>query len=220
MKKINLVIILFLTVNFSFAQSDSITVSKIKTPSSIYLAYNSSIVYPGLRSGFETPIISIQINKKKKSGKQKLIFKDQFLTTNLGWYHHPTFHDNIYLTAGYTLRRTNKKGFFTEFSPEIGYSRTFLGGTAYQVDESGNVFIKKMAGNNYALISIGGGFGYDFSIAKSKPISIYYKINMLTMFPYNSTVYLRPTMELGVIFKTNNFLMFNSKIKNINRNKI
>lgn len=220
MKKINLFIILFLTINFSFAQSDSITVSKIKTPSSIYLSYNSSIVYPGLRSGFETSIISIQIDKKKKSGKQKLIFKDRFLTTNLGWYHHPTFHDNIYLTAGYTLRRTNKKGFFTEFSPEIGYSRTFLGGTTYQVDESGNVFIKKMAGNHYALISIGGGFGYDFSITKSKPISIYYKINMLTMFPYNSTVYLRPTMELGVIFKTNNFLMFYSKIKNINRNKI
>src|SRR5690554_8160680 len=89
------------------------------------------------------------------------------------------------------MRRTNQKGLFTEFSPKLGYSRTFLGGTTYQVNENGNVSIKKMAGYNYALVSLGVGLGYDFSVSKSKPIAIYSKINMLTMFPYNSTIYIQ-----------------------------
>lgn len=68
-----------------------------------------------------------------------------------------------------------------------------------------------MAGYHHVLVSIGGGLGYDFSITNSKPISVYYKLNLLTMFPYNSTVYLRPAMELGIIFKPKNFLMVESK---------
>jgi|SRR5690554_186577 len=219
MKKNILILILLLTANFAFAQNDSITISKVKTSSSIYLAYNSSIVYPGIRAGLETPISKIQIDKIKKSGKQKLIFKDRFLTINLGWYHHPTFHDNIYFTAGYTLRRANGKGFFTAFTPELGYSRTFLGGTTYKVDEVGNVSIKKFAGYNYALVSLGGGLGYDFSITQSKPLAIYYKCNLITMFSYNSTIYLRPAMEIGLIYKPNRFLSFNTKTKSININK-
>lgn len=218
MNNIILILILLLTANFAFAQNDSKTISKVKTSSSIYLAYNSSIVYPGIRAGLEIPTSKILVNKTKKSGKQKLIFKDRFLTNNLGWYHHPTFHDNIYFTVGYTFRRTNGKGFFTAFTPEVGYSRTFLGGTTYKVEEDGNVSIKKFAGYNYALVSLGGGLGYDFSITQSIPFAIYYKCNLLTMFPYNNTFYLRPTMEIGLIYKPNNFLSFKTKTKNINKN--
>jgi hypothetical protein len=219
MKKIFLILILLFSAIFAFAQNDSITISKVKTSSSIYLAYNSSVVYPGIRAGLEIPTSKIQINKIKKSGKQKLIFKDRFLTTNLGWYHHSTFHDNIYLTVGYTLRRTTSKGFFTAFTPELGYSRTFLGGTTYKVDEDGHVSIKKFAGYNYALVSLGGGLGYDFSISKSKPFAVYYKFNLLTMFPYNNTINLRPAMEIGLIYKPNSFLSSQTKSKVIYKNK-
>ena len=44
------------------------------------------------------------------------------------------------------MRRTKSRGFLTEFSPEVGLSRTFLGGTTYKVDDNGNVTIKKLAG--------------------------------------------------------------------------
>ncbi len=210
-KNILISYLLFSSINL-FSQN---SLEKIETPTNVRLGYNSSIIYPGLKAGLEIPIRKKQIEKTKKSGKQKRYFKDRFLTANFGWYHHKTFHDNVYLTAGYTFRRTHNKGFFTELSPEIGYSRTFLGGTTYRVDD--NVSIKKGAGYNYALVSFGGGLGYDFSITKSKPIAIYYKLNLLTMFPYNSTIYLRPTMELGIIYKPSKFLMFKPKTKHITK---
>jgi hypothetical protein len=55
-----------------------------------------------------------------------------------------------------------------------------------------------MAGYNYALITVGGGFGYDYSVRKNFPCLIFAKMNIISMFPYNSTIYFRPVMELGI----------------------
>jgi len=112
------------------------------------------------------------------------------------------------------MRRTKLNGFVTEFSPEVGLSRTFLSGTTYKVDNNGNVTIVKAAGYFYALISIGGGIGYDFSKTKQKPFIIFSKCNILMMFPYNSTIYLRPVLEIGLIYQPLNFLCLKVKTKN------
>ena len=164
-------------------------------------AYNSSLIYPGARFGVEFPVKTFGSGMLNVSLEKKEKVKESFITANLSWYHHPYFHDNLYLTAGWTIRKTKPTGFFTEFSPEIGVSRTFIGGTTYKVDEAGNVSREKFAGYFYPLISVGGGLGYDFSIIKLKPLMLFYKMNLITMYPYNSTVYLRPAMELGVIYK-------------------
>lgn len=202
-----------------FAQEDSSLVSKDKISSRIKVAYNGAVVYPGIRIGLAVPVAMKQLDKTKRSGKQKTILKDRFLTANIGWYHHQSFHDNIYFTAGYTQRRTNKSGVFTEWSPEIGYSRTFLGGTTYTVSDKGQVAVKKLAGYHHAIISVGGGVGYDFSVSTTKPLAIYSKLNIISMFPYNSTFYIRPVMEIGVIYQPKNFLKVNTTVRKVTRNK-
>jgi hypothetical protein len=124
--------------------------------------------------------------------------KERYISGNLNWYHHPDFHDNIYLTAEWVMRRTLNAGFISEFSIGPGFSRTFLGGTTYKVDDNGNVSVIKSAGYYYALVTIGGGFGYNFSMKKQLPLSAFVKMNIISMFPYNSTVYFRPVLELGI----------------------
>jgi hypothetical protein len=198
---------------FAFPQkSDSHTIAY--KSSHLYLSYNSSLIYPGFRLGMELPVKTVYVTKTTKSDKEKKFTKDRFITTNVSWYHHPSFHDNLYLTSGWTMRRTKPKGFFTEFSPEIGLSRTFLGGTTYEVNDSGNIKIKKLAGYYYALISVGGGIGYDFEKTKHKPVMVFSKLNVLTMFPYNSTYYLRPAFEIGIIYKPSDFLNVKVHSKN------
>jgi len=202
-----------------FSQSvDSVKIEK--KSSNLKLSYNSSLIYPGARFGAEFPIKTTYKAKFKKSGKEKDFVKDRFISANISWYHHPYFHDNLYLTAGWTMRRTKSTGFLTEFSPEIGLSRTFLGGTTYKVDNNGNVTIEKFAGYYYAFVSIGGGVGYDFSNTKKtelKPFIVFCKFNILSMFPYNSTIYLRPAMEIGLIYKPSNFLPLKVKSKRIKK---
>jgi len=214
----NLSLLLLLSVSTvqCFSQNDDI-LGNVKKSSNLKLAYNSSLIYSGARLGVEFPVKTTYVNKFRNSGKKKYFINDLFVTTNFSWYHHPDFHDNFYVTTGFLIRRTKPNGFFTEFSPEIGYSRTFLGGTTYAVDNDGNISIRKLAGYNYAFISVGEGLGYDFSTTKSLPFSAYFKFNLFSMFPYNSTVYVRPAMELGLIYKPSDFLSIKTKSKKINR---
>ena len=211
---------LILSLTFSsiicFSQQDSL-ISCEKRSSNLSIAYNSSIIYPGARLGIEMPVISNSITKTLGLWENREFIKDQFFTANLSWYHHPQYNDNLYFTLGWTMRKTMSNGFFTEFAPEMGYSRTFLGATTYRVNNNGDITIEKLAGYNYALISLGGGIGYDFSVTQSKPFLVFYKLNLLTMFPYNSTIYMRPAMELGVIYKPKHFLSLNVKSNKIRR---
>ncbi len=211
-QKTLLITILLIANQMILAQSRTIIRTEKDYSTNLRLSYNSSIIYPGVRIGTETLLKRTELTKKSKLANTKLIFKDRLFTTNLGFYHHSNFHTNTYITAGYTFRRTKNKGFFTEFCPEIGYSRTFLSGTTYKVNDSGNASIKKMAGYNYALISVGLGLGYDFSKTKSKPFMVSYRVNLITMFPYNSFLYARPTMEIGLTYKPKKFLVCDAKI--------
>ena len=179
LKKGFFILIIF---NFSLchAQEDSIT----KLPINHYnlkFSYLSSLIYPGVSAGIEFPVI-----------------KGRFISADLNWYHHPDFHDNVYLTAEWEMRRTNKNGIISEFSFGPGFSRTFLGGTTYRMNDSGDISVVKLAGYSYAMITIGGGFGIDFYEKKKLPFLAIAKMNLISMFPYNSTIYFRPVLELGI----------------------
>lgn len=162
--------------------------------------------------GIESPLSTTSVLKKLKCGREKTLVKDQFVSTNISFYHHPGFHENLFITLGWIKRKTREKGFFTEFSPEIGYSRTFLGGTTYKVNDAGEISVKRLAGYSYALLSVGEGLGYDF---KTKPFLAFSRINLLCMFPYNSTIYLRPALEIGLIYKPSDFLKIRVKSRRI-----
>jgi hypothetical protein len=202
---------LFLLLSLhGFAQTESL-ISRVKISSNLLISYNSSLIYPGVRIGIEIPVYSVNLTKNLNAGRKKSIIKDRFISVNSGWYHHPGFHDNLYFTAEWTMRRNYKNGLFNDYSFGTGYSRTFLGGTTYQADKNGTVNIIKSAGYNYALIIAGAGIGFDISKKRGIPLSVFSKFDVLTMFPYNSTIYFRPLVELGLIYKPHNFLQILTK---------
>jgi hypothetical protein len=183
------------------AQSDSIT----KSPDNHYnikLSYNSSVIYPGISTGIEFPLLQVKNKGLIIRKNSRSYFKSRFISGNLSWYHHPEFHDNIYITSEWVRRRTRSGGFISEFSLGPGFSRTFLSGTTYRVNKNGEVSTVRKAGYNYAMVTIGGGFGYDFSMNKKLPLSVFSKMNIISMFPYNSTIYFRPVLELGIRYET------------------
>lgn len=184
--------------------------------SNIKLAYNASILYPGFRGGVEHPLRIENWTKYRHNGSEKHFTRTRLWSLELGYYHHPTFHDNLYLLGGWIMRKVHPHGFFTEFSPALGYSRTFLGGTTYTVDDfTGEVHRLRAAGYNYAMLSIGGGLGFKL---KSQ-FSAYFRPSLLLMYPSNNIVYLRPTVELGVLYTPNGFWTAHPKIVQKTRGK-
>jgi hypothetical protein len=197
MLKAEVIILSIFFNSFCSAQNDTIYYSH-NHQLNYKISYNSSLIYPGISTGIEFPLKQINVQKFRKHSDTKFFTKGRFISGNLYWYHHPDFHDNVYITAEWVMRRTRSEGFISEFSAGPGYSRTFLGGTSYKVTNNGDITIIRLAGYNYALITIGGGFGYDFSPKKQLPLETYAKMNLISMFPYNSTIYFRPVLELGV----------------------
>jgi hypothetical protein len=189
-------ILLLLFSILSSAQSDPVNRRSGEQPD-FKFSYNSSLIYPGMSVGIEIPVPSVRKRKLMISPEGNASDKDWFISGNLNWYHHPEFHDNLYLTAEWVKRRTKSSGFISEFSYGPGLSRTFNGGTTYTVNDNGNISVLKLAGFYYALLTIGWGCGYDFSVNRQQPFSVLVKGNMLIMFPYNSTIYFRPVLEFG-----------------------
>lgn len=196
LKTTTLILALFYC-SLCLAQSDSINDSSSRH-FNLKLSYNSSLIYPGIAVGMEFPLYHVNVQVLKNQKIVKYYTREKFITGTLNWYHHPDFHDNLYLTAEWLMRRTRYTGFISEFSAGPGFSRTFLGGTTYQVDNKGSVSVVKLAGYNYALITFGGGLGYDFNMKKHLPFLVIAKMNIISIFPYNSTIYFRPVLEIGI----------------------
>jgi hypothetical protein len=213
LKTTYLILVLIVIIVKANGQVDS----TIIRPSDFRVAYNSSIIYPGAALGIDYPIQEIQLTKSWNDGHSKTIIKKRYISGILGFYHHKGFHDNIYIIPEWVMRRSRGGPWFTEFNAGLGYSRTFLGGTTYKVDEMGNVTIIPAVGFSYAIAAIGYGVGYNYSVKKRIPVSVYTRLSMLLMFPYNSTIYPRPTIEIGLIYIPVHFL--ERKIKTFHKEK-
>jgi hypothetical protein len=208
MKKLSALCLMAHCLHFGNAQN-----TEVRLPETgLKVSYLGSIIYPGFKIGFEKPYKVIQVEKQRSWGT-KTILKERYWTLNLGFYHHPTFHDNIYLLAEWQLRRQKSSGWFFEFAPGLGYSRTFLDGTTYKVDDNGGISKVSAAGYNYAMFSIAGGFGYDFSKKTSSNVKAFFKPSLIVMAPYNSFIYFRPTVELGVVFSLEKFIETTPTVK-------
>jgi hypothetical protein len=207
MKKAFALLILSSALQFLNAQSTEIDLPQV----GLKTAYLGSVTYPGFKIGIEKPYKVIQVEKQKRWGT-KTFLKERYWALNLGYYHHSTFHNNLYLLAEWQMRRQKSNGWFSEFAPGLGYSRTFLDGTTYNVSDNGAISKVSAAGHNYAMLSIGGGWGYDFSKKKEMDLKAFFKTSLIFMAPYNNFVYLRPTVELGVVFSLEKFIETTPKV--------
>jgi hypothetical protein len=178
---------------------NAIVFKKVDSLPNIKLAYLGSITYPGFKLGLEFPIYAKEKTKLKANGRTKVILKERTIVGNIIMYHHPKFHTNWMLLAEWQMRRVKQNGWFSEFSPGIGYSRTILAGTTYTFDNEGKVKQLKAAGNNYFMMSLSGGFGHNFKLKNGLPFKIYSKAAIMIFAPYSSFVYPRPSLELGLI---------------------
>lgn len=165
------------------------------------VAYNGSQNYGVARLGAEFPLQKNLSERMVKDDSIKNLRRELMVISNFSWYHHPGFNDNLTATTGLRLKRTNQRGFFTAFSAETGYSRTLLSGKVYTADGNGIVTTDKLAGYNYALLSAGASAGIDFSKNKPIPVMIFTELNLITLFPYNNSVYIWPALDIGLIFK-------------------
>lgn len=188
----------------------------------IRAAYLGSIIYPGFIVGVERPYRYIRVDKIKPH-KTKTLFKERYLSYSFGMYHQSGHHTNFLLQSEWVRRRQKSKGLYYESLLGAGLSRTFVNGAAYTVNDDGQVEKAPLSGNYYAITSLGAAIGYNANMKKEKPYSFYLKHQWLVLFPHNSFLTLRPTIEVGLNYNLSGFWVasptFRMKEKQRNKSK-
>ena len=192
-------------------ESDAVTDAAPDSESTFYrpqtalrAAYLGALIYPGFRLGIERPFKSTQVTKVR-SRKVKTRYRIRYLAYSFGMYHQPDFHNNFMLNAEYLARRQRSGGFYTESNFGLGMSRTFLTSPAFEVLEDGTVQQRSLAGNWFAMGTVGLTMGYNNALLHKKPYAFYMKHQWLLMFPHNGFILPRPTLELGFQYQLENF---------------
>lgn len=197
---------------FGLAQSRVENREIIQSPVWFRASCMGSMIYPGVALGMEYPLKTKYYRNGLDSARMAKI-KQRSLTANLSWYHHKNYHDNFIFSTGYLLRRTNRRGWFTDIEPQLGTSRTFVGGSVYTVDATNNVQQKKFVGDWFLATKLSFSVGKDFFYASSHsvPLKIYMRPSFIMILPYNNFIYVRPTLEIGVLYSFKNAWMVKSQ---------
>ncbi|MBS4013150.1 MAG: hypothetical protein KGZ97_05240 [Bacteroidetes bacterium] len=196
MKKYIIVILL----SFFMINADaSVLANDYQPVTAIRASYVSALLSPGGKIGLEYPYKYREIEKYKRD-KTIIHYKERYIVISLGSYYQQGFHTNLMLQAEWTFRKQRSRGMYFDYSPVIGLSRTFIDGTTYSVDDSGNVSVVKYAGDYYGILGASISLGYNFGMRSNRPIKMFLKPSLLVLFPYSNMIYPRPTIELGLSY--------------------
>jgi hypothetical protein len=171
------------------------------TPTMVKLSTLVSTRSTGFQVSVEKYFFQKEINKMRKSGKIKTIQKDRSGSIDLSYYYQSGLHHNWFLTGSYNLKRTGKRGFYAEFSPFIGVSRTFISDETYRVNSTGGVELSPLAGDWFLTSGFGYGFGKTFGAQKSFLLKdIYAKFFLQYMYPNFGFIGFKPSIQVGTSF--------------------
>jgi hypothetical protein len=106
----------------------------------------------------------------------------------LGFESRTKRYTSIPVTASSLYTKTKPKGLITQFGVCVGYDRTFLKGTTYSVDDSGDVTENTFEGSGYLSSQYSIGMGIDFNrLSNPSPISLMFKNSIFIKHQYNDT---------------------------------
>ena len=207
-----------------FAQKN-ITANKTDTAISVKVPvlFQKSIIFStkqiGLQAGIYKTILQKENHVIKISGKKRIQSTIHYLSGNLGYYYQPQLHHNWFITAGYTTLKANKRGFYRQFTPMLGISRTFLTAATYKAADNGTVNKVNGAGSWYVISGFTAGLGKMYQQPKFKVLkSIGINLATQILYPNFKFISLKPFFTLQTIWQLNNLTTLSvKKIKLINK---
>ena len=149
--------------------------------------------------GYENKFITK--HKIKFNSTEKLILKHRNRLVSLGFYIQPQLHTNILLSYHFQNIRDYKRGWYREFSPQLGISRTFLNQATYVVNSNGEVSQKHFAGDWRLMGGFNWGLGKQLKIKSDpKAMNVYLRLNTMIFYPNFRFVSIKPSLVIGGSF--------------------
>ena len=184
---------------------------KILEPIPFHLSSLGSLKFYGLKFGIDYPFKMSEIRGFLNGTQGERTMIERYVSADVGIWHYNGVHENVFFSTEFTVRFINSSGYYFQLSP-LGV------GVNYLIPS----FLKKqiiqdsVPANNkiYITPSVSMGIGRDFSFRRAgrrKPLMIYLKGGVSSMFPFKKIGYLFPTAELGLAARFNGINVFVKK---------
>jgi hypothetical protein len=193
------------------AQKDSSTYT-YQPSTGLRTSYVAVGLLPGLKVGIERPYRVVRTDYIKPN-RVRTVFKERYFVYNLAAYYQPRFHNHYMAHVDWQRNRQYPSGFFFESSLGFGVSRTLLFQDTYRQLEDDSFKKVPMAGDFYAMATIGWALGYNWGPLLHVPIKTYIRPGLMVFAPYNNFIYPRTTLDFTVVYKANRLWAAHPKLK-------
>jgi hypothetical protein len=158
----------------------------------------------GFTTGISVPFHAGIKEKWQKDFGKANSEKDEFISAELGGYHHPLEYTAIIFNAGIGIRYIRSAMHFTELSFNQGLFRTFYDGVVYELDQNGNIKERKLFGRTY--LTTGFAYSADWSVTNlsSNLWFIQLRPSVWLQYPYNSFLKMHCSLQAGISYRLKN----------------
>ena len=193
-------------------QDDGFTTSrKILEPIPFHLSTLGSLKFYGVKFGIDYPFKMTEIRGFLNGTQGERSMIERYLSADVGIWHFNGVHENVFFSTEFTLRFINSNGYYFQLSPlGVGVNYLMPSFVKNQITQDSVPTNNKV----YITPSVSIGVGRDFSFRRAgrrKPLMIYLKGGVSSMFPFKKIGYLFPTAEAGLAVRFNGINVFVKK---------
>ena len=193
-------------------QDDGFTTSrKILEPIPFHLSSLGSFKFYGLKFGIDYPFKMTEIRGFLNGTQGERSMIERYVSADVGIWHYNGVHENVFFSTEFTLRFINSSGYYFQLSPlGVGVNYLMPSFVKNQITQDSVPTNNKV----YITPSVSIGVGRDFSFRRAgrrKPLMIYLKGGVSSMFPFKKIGYLFPTAEAGLAVRFNGINVFVKK---------
>ena len=193
-------------------QDDGFTTSrKILEPIPFHLSSLGSLKFYGVKFGIDYPFKMTEIRGFLNGTQGERSMIERYVSADVGIWHYNGVHENVFFSTEFTLRFINSNGYYFQLSPlGVGVNYLMPSFVKNQITQDSVPTNNKV----YITPSVSIGVGRDFSFRRAgrrKPLMIYLKGGVSSMFPFKKIGYLFPTAEAGLAVRFNGINVFVKK---------
>ena len=197
-------------------KDDGFTTSrKMLEPVPFHLSTLGSFKFYGLKFGIDFPFKMTEIRGFFNGTQGDRTMIERYVSADVGIWHYNGVHENVFFSTEFTLRFINNGGYFFQLSPlGAGINYILPSFVKNQVAKDSVPNTNKF----YITPSVSIGVGRDFAFrraSRGKPMVIYLKGGVSSMFPFKTIGYIFPHAEAGLAVR---FSGLNAFVKKERRN--
>lgn len=184
---------------------------KMLEPIPFHFSAIGSLKFYGLKFGIDYPFKMVEKRGFMNSTRGEKTIIERYMSADVGIWHYNGVYENVFFSTEGTFRFINSRGYFFQISP-VGVGIHYVLSSFINNTSATDTILT--TGKFYVTPSVSLGVGRDFAFrrgSRAKPLVMFFKGGVSSMFPYKKYGYIFPHAEAGLAVRFNSIRVFVKK---------